>query len=266
MGPSLGNELPPTQLLAPASLIPGVPEVYARFCALIALARERFQGELGGKLLLFGQLDAQGAAVTLAANIAGFAALGVDADSERLRQGIRHGLCDFVVNNLDEALRILKNEIRKKRPVSVCLEGDLAATLQEAVERGLQPDLLALPGTTDAVQTLIQRGAIVIDAGLAPEVLPLSVTWNAESAPALWLPKVAALAARVLPEGDERSRWLKLTPRYLGRTIAGQHYLQMTAEEAEQFETLVADAMASGAIGTKIMIQRQAGPLAELSR
>ena len=262
MGPSLGNELPPTQLLAPASLIPGVPDVYAHFCALIALARERFQGELGGKLLLFGQLDAQGAAVTLAANIAGAAALGVDADSERLRQGIRHGFCDFVVNNLDEALRILKNEIRKKRPVSVCLEGDLAATLQEAVERGLQPDLLALPGTTDAVETFIQRGAIVIDSGLAPHILPLSVTWTAESAPPLWLPKVDALAVRVLPNGDERSRWLKLTPRYLGRTMAGQHYLQMTAEEAEQFETLVADAMASGAIGTKIMIQRQAAPLA----
>src|SRR5271155_5872297 len=116
-----------------------------------SLANERFQGELGGKLLLFGRLDADGAAVALAANISGAATLGVDADSERLRQGIRRGFCDFVVNNLDEALRILKNEIRKKRPVSVCLEGDLVATLQEAVERGLQPDLLALPTTTDAV-------------------------------------------------------------------------------------------------------------------
>ena len=76
-----------------------------------------------------------------------------------------------MVNNLDEALRILKNEVRKKQPVSVCLEGDLAATLHEAVERGLQPDLLALPGTTDAVETLIQRGAIVIDAGLSPRCL-----------------------------------------------------------------------------------------------
>lgn len=262
MGPSLGNELPPTQLLAPASLIPEVADVFAHFCALIALARERFQGELGGKLLLFGQLDAQGAAVALATNIAGGAALGVDADPERLRQGIRHGFCDFVVNNLNEALRILKNEIRKKRPVSVCLEGDLAATLQEAVERGLQPDLLALPGRTDAVRTLIQRGAIVIAAGLAPDVLPLSITWNAESVPALWLPKVAALAAQILPEGDERLRWLKLAPRYIGRTIAGQHYLQMTVEEADKFTISVADAMESGAIGTKIMIQRQAARLA----
>jgi urocanate hydratase len=185
----------------------------------------------------------------------------VDADSDRLRQGIRHGFCDFVVNNLDEALRILKNEVRKKQPVSVCLEGDLTATLHEAVERGLQPDLLALPDKTHAVRTLIERGAIGIDAEPSPNTSLTAITWSAESAPALWLPKVDALAARVLPDSDPRSRWLRFAPRYLGRTLASQHYLQMSASEADQFSILTTEAMASGAIGTKITIQRPEPPL-----
>ncbi len=256
MSASRGDELPSTELDSPASLIPEVPDVYAYFSALVALTKDHFNGELGGKLLLYGQLDAQGAAISLAANIAGVATLGIDADSERLRQGIRYGFCDFVVNNFDEALRILKNQVRKKQPVSVCLEGNLAATLREAVERGFQPDLLDLPAMTNGAEILIERGAIVVVAPISSASL-IDVTWTAESAPPLWLPKVDALAVQVLPSGDERLRWLKFAPRYLGRTMAREHYLQMTGEEAEQFETLVVNAMASGAIGTKITIQRQ---------
>jgi len=256
MSASLGNDRTLAQPNPPASLVPEVADVYAHFSALVALAREQFNRELGGKLLLYAPFDAYGAAVALAANIAGAATLGVDGDTERLRQGIRHGFCDFVVNSLDEALRILKNEVRKKQPVSVCLEGNLAATLHEAVERGLQPDLIALPEKTDAVQTLIERGAIAANAEPSLAQSLTRVTWTADSAAALWLPRVDALASQALPNGDERLRWLKFAPRYLGRTIAGEHYLQMTTEETDRFTSLVTDAMASVAISVKITVQR----------
>jgi urocanate hydratase len=259
VSPSLHNEVSRAPLGSSASLIPEIADVYAHFTALVALAKERFHGELGGKLLLFGQLDVQGAAIALAANIAGAAMLGVDSDLERLRQGIRHGFCDFLVNSLDEALRILKNEVRKKQPVSVCLEGDLATILTEAVDRGLQPDLLAVAEKSAAVETLIQRGAIALDQNPESKNQSQEITWTAESAGARWLPKVDALAAQVLPAGDERLRWLRLAPRYLGRTIGRRHYLRTTAEEAERFAALVAEAMISGAIATKITIERQ-GP------
>jgi len=257
MSVSLGNEIPAAKSDSPVAVVPCAAEVYGRFSELIALAKERFDGELGGKLLLYGQLDAYGAAVALAANIAGAATLGIDADSERLRQGIRHGFCDFVVNHLDEAVRILKNEVRKKQPVSVCLEGDLAAALAEAVERGLQPDLLAFVEQSDAAETLIGRGAIPLGRDSDPEMQSEEVTWSAETASALWLPKVDALAAQVVPAGDERSRWLKLAPRYLGRAMAGRHYLQMSAEEADRLEKLVSEATASGAIAARITIERR---------
>jgi urocanate hydratase len=249
------------QLHSAAALIPEVPHVYDRFAEIVALAKDRFDGELGGKLLLYGQLNAEGAAVALAANIAGAATLGVDADAERLRHGIRNGMCDFVVNHLDEALRILKNEVRKKQPVSVCLEGDFAEILHEAVERGLQPDLLAVrveEGSQDdaELRVLVERGAIVLNNAEAKTSFA-EVTWTAESAAAMWLPKADLLAAEVLPGGDERSRWLKLAPRYLGRAMANRRYLRMSDEELADFQTRVTAAVASGAIGTAITIQRQ---------
>jgi len=251
------SEVSAVNLHSRGAILPKVAEVYAQFSELMALAKDRFDGELGGKLLLYGQLDAHGAAVALAANIAGAATLGVDADPERVRQGIRHGFCDFVVNHLDEALRILKNEVRKKQPVSVCLEGDLDATLTEAVERGLQPDLLALTGKSDTIETLIERRTIALGRDSEPETQCEEITWFADTAPALWLPKVDALAAQVVPAGDERARWLKLAPRYLGRAMAGRHYLQMSAEEADRLEKLVSEATASGAIAARITIERR---------
>jgi hypothetical protein len=161
------------------------------------------------------------------------------------------------VNHLDEALRILKNEVRKKQPVSVCLEADFTPTLREAVERGLQPDLLVIRERSGSVDTLIERGALIVERNLTQAPSLLEIFWSADSAPALWLPKVDVLAAQVLPDGDPRSRWLKFAPRYLGRTMAAQHYLHMSAEEAQAFDELVDEATASGAIGARIKTERR---------
>ena len=39
-----------------------------------------------------------------------------------VRHCVRNGIADFAVKTLDEALRILKNEIRKRQPIAVLLE------------------------------------------------------------------------------------------------------------------------------------------------
>jgi len=44
----------------------------------------------------------------------GAAFLGIDVDPERIKKRLKTGYCDFLVNTLDEALRILKNAVRKK--------------------------------------------------------------------------------------------------------------------------------------------------------
>src|SRR5437764_6571955 len=47
-----------------------------------------------------------------------------------------------MVNSLDEALRILKNSIRKKEAISVGLVGNCADVIPELAERGVLPDIL----------------------------------------------------------------------------------------------------------------------------
>src|SRR5262245_27988765 len=47
-----------------------------------------------------------------------------------------------MVNSLDEALRILKNSVRKKEAVSVGLIGNCADVIPELAERGVLPDIL----------------------------------------------------------------------------------------------------------------------------
>jgi urocanate hydratase len=46
------------------------------------------------------------------------------------------------VTTLDEALRILKNAVRKKENVSVGLVGNCADIIPELAERGVVPDIL----------------------------------------------------------------------------------------------------------------------------
>ncbi len=51
------------------------------------------------------------------------------------------------MTSLDEALRILKNEIRKRETVAVCVAAAPETVEREMLERGVLPDLLppALP-------------------------------------------------------------------------------------------------------------------------
>src|SRR5664279_3235111 len=77
------------------------------------------QPTLGGQLFYVGELDEPGRAFAVAANIAGAATLSASAQTTALRHAQREGAIDFLVNSLDEALRILKNEIRKREAVAV---------------------------------------------------------------------------------------------------------------------------------------------------
>ncbi len=234
-------------------------QVYDRYLALSALAAEWFGGSLGGRLMLYGRADKYGSDCALAGNIAGAATLGVDADGESLKLAIRNGVCDFMVNGLDEALRILKNEIRKKQPVSVCLQQDFTAAIEEMVVRGVQPDILALTplvteAIADAIASMQARGAAALPIETAPQWERSGVSWSVEEFPALWLPKVDALAAEVC--GDElRGRWLRLAPRYMGRRAHSSRYVEMSVPEAESFAQSIRRSVDERAIQAAVIMR-----------
>src|SRR2546423_6368712 len=107
-----------------------------------AAGEKHFAGNLAGKLIVSGGLGGMGGAQPLAATMAGAAFLGIDVDPQRIKKRLKTGYCDFMVNTLDEALRILKNAVRKKEAVSVGLVGNCADVIPELAARGVVPDLL----------------------------------------------------------------------------------------------------------------------------
>ncbi len=112
------------------------------FETFAAAARQHFGGSLQHKLVVSGGLGGMGGAQPLAATLNGAAFLGIEADPERIKRRLRSGYCDIMVNDLDEALRILKNAVRKGDAVSVGLTGNCAEVVPELARRGVVPDLL----------------------------------------------------------------------------------------------------------------------------
>jgi len=107
-----------------------------------AAARKHFGGGLAGKLVVSGGMGGMGGAQPLAATMNGGAFLGIDADPDRIKRRVKAGYCDVMVTELDEALRILKNAVRKREAASVGLVGNCADIIPELARRGVVPDLL----------------------------------------------------------------------------------------------------------------------------
>ena len=176
---------------------------------------------LGGRLFYAGELDGEGRALIVAANIAGAASLVETANSEAQKQAIRDGVADFLVNSLDEALRILKNQLRKRETVAVCLSLAPQSVEREMQERGVLPDLLRRD-----VHLAPCHNALMLQEGEWEEIdfkkVPALVTWSVASDQAKWLPKLDVIALDCL-DADEWAarRWLRFAPRYLGRLAQG---------------------------------------------
>jgi urocanate hydratase len=107
-----------------------------------SVAKKHFAGDLAGKLVVTGGMGGMGGAQPLAATMNGAACLGIDVDPERIKRRVKTGYCDVMVTNLDEALRILKNAVRKREAVSVGLVGNCADVIPELARRGVVPDVL----------------------------------------------------------------------------------------------------------------------------
>jgi urocanate hydratase len=107
-----------------------------------AAARKHFAGHLTGRLVVSGGMGGMGGAQPLAATMNGAAFLGIDVDPERIKRRVKGGYCDVMVTSLDEALRILKNAVRKGEAASVGLVGNCADLIPELARRGVVPDIL----------------------------------------------------------------------------------------------------------------------------
>lgn len=200
---------------------------------------------LGGKLFYAAELDEESRALLVAANIAGAATLAASADRDTQKQALRDGVADFVVTNLDEALRILKNQLRKRETVAVCIALSPLDVEREMNERGVAPDFLRRE-----LRVPPQHEALALQVGEETEVdfskITALVTWRVDSA----LPKDLALLDEIAlacfdPRLDANAwksrRWLRLSPRYLGRLAHGLRLLETHREFNARFWERVSD-------------------------
>jgi Urocanase Rossmann-like domain len=234
---------------------------------------------LGGKFFYAAELDEEGRALLVAANIAGAATLAASADRDAQKQALRDGIADFVVTNLDEALRILKNQLRKRETVAVCIAQSPSDVGSEMNQRGVVPDLLRsdlsiLPSHNalahqDKTNTPIAQQSAPTEPDSAST--PALVTWQVDSA----LPKdlalldeiaLACLDPRLDADEWKSRRWLRLSPRYLGRLAQNLRLLDSNREFAARFIEEADRRVKGGDISTTIEINSYSRGLHEEKR
>jgi Urocanase Rossmann-like domain len=192
-----------------------------------------------GSLILNIGLDDSGTALALASNIVGAACLTLEPNPILLRTALRLGACDFIVNTLDEALRTMKNEIRKHRPLSVGLGGNPEPLLAEILERGVLPQLFTtptqttIPTQTEAAATFQSQGATILT--LEPAPPPPNPNWNLQTFPFQTPSELQTFDIQALnllpPEDNLRCRWLQSAPRIFHRERPLHRTLWLTAQE-----------------------------------
>ena len=213
---------------------------------------------LGGQLLYAGELDEESRAIVLAGNIAGCATLAATADLAMQKQAIRDGVVDFLVTSLDEALRILKNELRKRAAVAVCVGMSATQVEREMLERGVRPDL--------AKDSCVSANTAWTDPSLEVHRervrAQATVAWFVESSPVKWLPTLDAIALECLDPADAwNRRWLRLSPRYLGRLAPNMRLVKASQEFVASFVEAMRRQYAQGEIPveTTILVSSIAG-------
>jgi urocanate hydratase len=203
----------------------------------------------GGKLVLGCGANCVVSGIPAAVSIAGGACLAVEADATAVKAAMRLGELDFVVNTLDEALRTLKNEVRQHRPLSVGLIADVDSALNEAVDRGLQPDMLLI-GTNQPAQSLMQNASIRVLEATGMTIRHVTGAENEERSGAshvgkhpVFLPAAGTadlksiderLQAIFPPQDVVRRRWVQRVPKYLREARTAGRWIWLSKEEEQQ--------------------------------
>jgi urocanate hydratase len=114
--------------------------VQGTYETFVEMGRQHYGGDLAGKWILTAGLGGMGGAQPLAATMAGASMLAVECQSDRIDVRMRTGYLDTRADKLDDALAIIDQAVREKKPVSVGVLGNAAEILPELVERGIKPD------------------------------------------------------------------------------------------------------------------------------
>jgi urocanate hydratase len=109
---------------------------------LAECARQHFGGTLKGKLVLTAGMGGMSGAQPLAVTMNEGVCLDVEVDRARIQRRLDTGYCDTMVEDLDEALKLVEKALGKGQSLSVGLLGNASEIHPQLVERGITPDVL----------------------------------------------------------------------------------------------------------------------------
>jgi urocanate hydratase len=115
-------------------IVQGTYETFAE------LGRRHYGGSLAGRWILTAGLGGMGGAQPLAAVMAGASCLAVECQPSRIEMRLRTRYLDKQANSLDEALAMIEQANKARKPVSVGLLGNAVDIFPELVRRGVRPD------------------------------------------------------------------------------------------------------------------------------
>jgi urocanate hydratase len=115
-------------------IVQGTYETFAE------MGRQHYGGDLSGKWILTAGLGGMGGAQPLAATMAGASMLAVECQRSRIEKRLETRYLDTATENLDEALALIGQSVKVKKPLSVGLVGNAAEILPGLARRGVRPD------------------------------------------------------------------------------------------------------------------------------
>ncbi|MCS5639624.1 MAG: urocanate hydratase [Candidatus Marinimicrobia bacterium] len=109
----------------------------------IAAASTHWQRKsLSGKWVLTAGLGGMGGAQPLAVTMAGGVSICIEIDPHRIQRRLDTKYLDRATENFDEAVRWAQDALKKRKPLSIGLEGNAANLVAEFAKRDIIPDLV----------------------------------------------------------------------------------------------------------------------------
>jgi len=125
-----------------------------------ALAKLKGWDSLKGKFVLTAGLGGMGGAQPLAITMNEGVGLIVEVDKDRAERRRAIGYVDTVVDELEEAMTLVEDAVKEKKPLSVGLIGNASDVYNELFQRGVIPDVV-----TD--QTSAHEALMYVPSGLS---------------------------------------------------------------------------------------------------
>ena len=105
-------------------------------------ARQHFGGTLAGRFLLTAGLGGMGGAQPLAATMNGAACLAIEVDRSRIEKRLATKYLDVMCDDLDEAITMIADAKKNKKPLSVGLLGNAAELVPQIARGKFLPDIV----------------------------------------------------------------------------------------------------------------------------